>query len=341
MTRLWRALVGVLLWRSGALRPRPGDRERARQVLLEPDVDPREREVGAPDWAEKLVAALLVACGLCGIAFLVLYIVHPVTELLGLVGGGALAFLAAALMLASEKVVPRETHVEPREQLEHEEEVEEVAELIRDNAVEGVSRRRLIAGAAGVAGCGLAAAAVTPIASLGPSVDNRITLTPWRKGRRVVDERGEPIRPEDLAVGTLAVGFPEGARRSELGSPVTLVRYDPTWGRPARPELAVENVMAFSRICTHAGCAVSMFRAPTFQGNAPSAALVCPCHYSTFSIFKDGAVIFGPAGRRLPIVPLGLNDDGELIATGDMLGHPGPSWWGSPGPHAIGGEQQQ
>jgi len=64
---------------------------------------------------------------------------------------------------------------------------------------------------------------------------------------------------------------------------------------------------------------------PTFGG---SPALVCPCHYSTFDVRQAGKLTFGPAGRDLPLLPLGLNPERELIALGDFLDPIGPSWGG-------------
>ena len=91
---------------------------------------------------------------------------------------------------------------------------------------------------------------------------------------------------------------------------------------------APHGVLAFSKICTHAGCAVSMFRYPLFSPKVPKPALVCPCHYSTFDPARGGKVIFGPAGRPLPQLPVAVDERGELRAAGRMSGPVGPSWWG-------------
>ncbi|MFL5934603.1 MAG: ubiquinol-cytochrome c reductase iron-sulfur subunit, partial [Gaiellaceae bacterium] len=90
------------------------------------------------------------------------------------------------------------------------------------------------------------------------------------------------------------------------------------------------GIVAYSKICTHAGCAVSLYRAPhVFPDTAPSRpALICPCHYSTFDPAAGAAVLFGPAGRPLPQLPLQIADDGTLRAGGTFSGPVGPSWWG-------------
>src|SRR4030095_9150247 len=81
---------------------------------------------------------------------------------------------------------------------------------------------------------------------------------------------------------------------------------------------APRGILAFSKICTHAGCAVSMFRCPFFSPKVPKPALVCPCHYSTFDPARGGKVIFGPAGRPLPQLPVAVDERGELPAAGPL-----------------------
>jgi ubiquinol-cytochrome c reductase iron-sulfur subunit len=87
-----------------------------------------------------------------------------------------------------------------------------------------------------------------------------------------------------------------------------------------------DGILAFSKICTHAGCAVSLFRYPTFAARSPGPALVCPCHYSTFDVLRDATPVFGPAHRALPQLPLEIAADGTLRAGGPLSADPGPSW---------------
>jgi len=88
------------------------------------------------------------------------------------------------------------------------------------------------------------------------------------------------------------------------------------------------GILAYSRICTHAGCAITLYRAPLFQPDEPRPALVCPCHYSTFDPTTGGTVTFGPAGRDLPLLPLYVDSAGYLRAKGNFDRPVGPSWWG-------------
>jgi ubiquinol-cytochrome c reductase iron-sulfur subunit len=96
---------------------------------------------------------------------------------------------------------------------------------------------------------------------------------------------------------------------------------------PARREWAPQGILAYSKICPHAGCAISLYRYPTYQPTSVGPAFTCPCHYSTFSPGEGGRLIFGPAGRSLPQLPLMIDDQGYLRAAGPFTEDIGPSWW--------------
>jgi ubiquinol-cytochrome c reductase iron-sulfur subunit len=280
-----------------------------------------------------LAATLLFCSAGFAVAFLVLYIVYPNTPLLGTMAGLALLCIAVALMLASLKVVPQVIEVEERSVLLRDEEDSEIADDVRAGG-EGVSRRKLLAGAAGVCGCGLGVMLVTPVASLGPRVRQTLASSSWEKGRLVVDEEDKPISADMFEVGTFLTGFPEGADKKDLGSPVVIVRVDPAdlHLKPDRAGWAPQGILAYSKICTHAGCAVSEYRTPRFGPTSPGGpALVCPCHYSTFDVTRGAKVLFGPAGRPLPQLPLTIDARGLLRADGGLSDYPGPAWWGVKG----------
>jgi ubiquinol-cytochrome c reductase iron-sulfur subunit len=289
-----------------------------------------EREVPHNRRAEGIVALLLVLAALCAIAFAVLYVVHWTTQDLGATLGASLAFLAAALIIAGKRVVPQEQASEPRHQLVQPEEEREVIGTVEEGAT-GISRRRLLLGASGAAVGGLGIAAAVPLASLGPDVDGRIDDTPWHAGRGVVDEHGRPLTADDIVERDFVTGFPEGADTRELGSPIVIVRLNPAMlhlpdGRAAT-EWAPEGIVAYSKICTHAGCAIAMYRTPLDPEHRPRPALVCPCHYSTFDPARGGDPFEGPAGRALPQLPLRIGDGRRLFANGGFSGSIGPSWW--------------
>jgi ubiquinol-cytochrome c reductase iron-sulfur subunit len=279
---------------------------------------------------ELVVALSLLVAGALGAAFALLLAFDANTQLLGLSAGLGLAALALAGAVAGRRVVDQRKEIEPRPRLVDEEVEKEVVGLVGEGA-QGVSRRRLIAGAATVAGSGLAAAAAVPIASLGPGdVGATLRDTPWREGVALVDENGEPIGVDQLEVGSWLTAFPQGADSRQLGSAIAVVRVpeETLELQPARRNWAPLGIMAFSKICTHAGCAIALFRSPTYEPTSDPPALVCPCHYSTFEVAKAAKVVFGPAGRPLPQLPLRI-ESGALVAAGGFSGPIGPAWWGA------------
>jgi ubiquinol-cytochrome c reductase iron-sulfur subunit len=318
--RAWQALVVLVLWRRGALR-----RRRSRE-----EADPSHRSAGSPRWAERLVLGLLALIALGAACFVALFALEPDTQLLGLALGVTAALTAAALVVSARWIVPQETEVEQRPRLADPERVRQVEREARAG-VEGITRRRLLAGAAGVAGAGITAAVVIPVVALGPGIEEQLRRTPWHSGRALVDERGAPILAAAVNEGSFLTAFPEHADEEALGSPIVVVRVDPKTLRlpPQRRTWAPEGILTYSKICTHAACAISLYRSPLSQSTqSRGPALVCPCHYSTFDVLNGGGVEFGPAGRPLPQLPLSVDARGALRAAGHMSGPVGPSWWG-------------
>jgi ubiquinol-cytochrome c reductase iron-sulfur subunit len=138
------------------------------------------------------------------------------------------------------------------------------------------------------------------------------------------------MRAADIETSTFYTAFPEGVDREQLSAPLVLVRLPPAHLEQP-PHLQGYDAgcsLAVSKSCTHAGCAVALYRKPTFAAVQPRPALVCPCHYSTFDPADGGAVLFGPAGRPLPQLPLAIDGAGHLRAAGTFSGPVGPAWWG-------------
>jgi ubiquinol-cytochrome c reductase iron-sulfur subunit len=314
------ALVVLLLSR----RRRRLDRPRARIVAEAP-----------PNPGSELVVLLLLLCATtCAVAFVVVYALDRLdseTQLLGLALGLAFAFVAAALVVFAHRLVPtaekREPYPEPSGHATDQDEVIQIA----DESGDRITRRRLLKLAAGGAGTAIGAALIVPVASLGPVLDpDQLRRTPWRRGIRLVDDLGRVLRADDIEEDAFYTAFPQGAAHEQLGSPLVVVRVDPAaLDLPSgRGGWAPEGIVAYSKICTHAGCAVALYRTPLFEPTSKKPALVCPCHYSTFDPATGGGVLFGPAGRPLPQLPLRIESDGSLAAGGGFSGAIGPSWWG-------------
>ena len=313
----WAALV--LLVRRRRPKTRPGERER---VIPPPPGNPG---------SELLAVLLLLAGAACAVAFVVVYVLDRLpahTQLLGLSLGLSCLFVAAALIVTAHRLVVTEELEDDYPATEHLEEQEQVVQIVEES---GLTRRRLLKLALGAAGGALGVAVLTPLASLGPAIHLvRFYATPWRRGRRLVDEHGRPYLASDIEEDNVYTAFAEGSDKEAFASSLVLVRLPKSELRlpPGNAHFAADGIVAYSKICTHAGCAISLYRAPLFQPDEPTPALVCPCHYSTFDPAAGGKVTFGPAGRKLPMLPLLIAPNGELRAAGNFDEPVGPSWWG-------------
>jgi ubiquinol-cytochrome c reductase iron-sulfur subunit len=302
---------------------RAGRHKRRDPIVQEGDPSPR---------AELAVILLLFAVAACGVMFVVIYAAdwkHQ-TQLLGLALGSAFALLALALIIASQTLVVEEELEEDYPEVGDPEEQGKVIQIVEESGSR-LTRKRFLQGAAGAAGVALGAALAVPAVSLGPVIDTEsLYYSPWRRGLRLVDEEGRPYSAGDISSETFYTAYPEGVNHEEIAAPVVVVRVSPSNLDlpPDRRDWAPQGILAYSKICTHAACAISLYRKPLFPPTSPSPALVCPCHYSTFDPASGGTVIFGPAGRDLPQLPLSIDGSGALRAAGDFSGPVGPSFWG-------------
>lgn len=195
--------------------------------------------------------------------------------------------------------------------------VTEERNAARASGATTLARPKLLA-LLGAAFGALAVAALMPLRSLGSRV--AVTGTKWRPGTRVVRDDGMPIRRGDLNVGSIVTAFPEGAV-GDSASQLALVRLGPQEMVDARAAArAPEGYAGFSKVCTHAGCPVAIYRAAQRQ-------LMCPCHQSIFDVLDGAKVLSGPADRALPQLPMAFDERGELRATGDFTEPVGPGYW--------------
>jgi ubiquinol-cytochrome c reductase iron-sulfur subunit len=304
----------------------------SRAVHGEPPPRPERIVAPAPSdrRGELVVVALLLAAAAAAVLFIVAYALGWSTPILGLTLAVALALLGGALVVTGQRLIATEDLLEDYPPEGDPQAQAEVAQIVRESG-DGLTRKRLLGGAATVAGGAVGAALLTPALGLGPVFDtSRLNGSPWRAGRRLVDEDDQVLSADDIEIGPFYTAFPEGAEKKPIASPVILVRLPEAALRlPAeRRAWAPEGIVAYSKICTHAGCAVALYRNPKFDPTQPRPALVCPCHYSTFDPADGGTVLFGPAGRPLPQLPLAIDGQRNLRAAGNYSGPPGPSWWG-------------
>ncbi|HEX2192852.1 MAG TPA: Rieske (2Fe-2S) protein [Acidimicrobiales bacterium] len=278
-----------------------------------------------PSHAGKGQTAILVALGVAVAAAVAVTVVYalggqPQWEgaLLGLTLGG----IAVALIVFARRMLPGGHFVQVREDLPGtEDERTDVAAAFQTGA-EAIERRSLIVKMFGLAVAALGLAALFPIRSLGTSPGSSLRHTDWKKGTRVVTRNGQPVRLEELDVNTILTVFPEDHPESADAQTV-LLRLPPDVRAPGPEGWTVEGVVAFSKICTHAGCPVGLYQADTQE-------LFCPCHQSTFSVPQGAKPTFGPATRRLPQLPIGVDGQGFVVATGDFTEPVGPGFWSRP-----------
>jgi ubiquinol-cytochrome c reductase iron-sulfur subunit len=184
-----------------------------------------------------------------------------------------------------------------------------------------IGRRRFLGRLLAVSLGAFGVAAVFPIRSLGTRPGRALFHTSWRKGSRAVTDAGQPIRPADLPVDGVLTVFPEGAVGTE-DSQTLLIRLPPGAYRalPGREDWAPGDVVAFSKICTHAGCPVGLYRADSQE-------LYCPCHQSVFEVLQGAKPVSGPATMPLPQLPMEIDSDGYLVAQSDFTEPVGPGFW--------------
>lgn len=207
---------------------------------------------------------------------------------------------------------------------------EDLVKTAKDGAESaGLGRRPLIKRtlAAAVALSGLPA--VILLRDLGPLPGNSLNETSWKTGTRLVTDPGDrPIKASDLEVGGVAQVMPElsaGKKRAledTAKDAVLLIRIRPSEFQLDSERLSWthEGIIAFSKICSHMGCAVALYEQTTKH-------LLCPCHQSTFDVTRAAKVIFGPAARPLPQLAITVDADGYLIAKQPFTEAVGPSFW--------------
>jgi ubiquinol-cytochrome c reductase iron-sulfur subunit len=211
----------------------------------------------------------------------------------------------------------------PFEQSRHEPETSEAArDVVEQEFERGVTRRKVLLGGFGTAAAALLGALVFPIRSLGPAPGNALTTTPWRRGRRAITADGAAVRASDVPTGSIVTVFPQGFPGSADGQAL-LVRVDPALLHGDARQDAVQGILCFSKVCPHAGCPVGLYQANRHE-------LLCPCHQSTFDVLDRGKPTFGPAARPLPRLPIEIDAEGFIVATGDFPEPIGPTWWFRP-----------
>jgi ubiquinol-cytochrome c reductase iron-sulfur subunit len=189
-----------------------------------------------------------------------------------------------------------------------------------------VGRRRLLLVLFGGSFVSLLIGFFGPVGSLGPKPRGERQRTSWTPGARLVTSEGTAIRLDETGLDQLATVFPEGHVGVD-DSQVVLLRVRPEQLSDRTVEHgAIDGWVAYSKICTHAGCSVGLFGIDNRQPRTLSQ-LVCPCHQSIFDPLDAARPVGGPATRSLPQLPLAVDEEGYLVAQGDFDGPVGPLAW--------------
>jgi ubiquinol-cytochrome c reductase iron-sulfur subunit len=308
------------------------------------DTDPR-----AAKRAERQVAAMFLLSIIGTIVFCVSYFAVDRSDtvwlpgigttllqnlLLGLGLGFGLFFIGIGAVHWAKTLMPDEEIVEERHALRSSDEVrDDAVDVMRTGAAgAGLGRRPLIkltlGGALGLFGLPF----IVALRDLGPMPGDRLAHTMWRKGSRLVtDPELAPIKASDVTIGSVFHVMPETLKDSthvledKAKAAVILLRLAPSQfaddekGRKAQ-EWGYQGIIAYSKICTHVGCAVGLYEQQTHH-------LLCPCHQSTFDATRDMDVIFGPAKRPLPQLKITVDASGYLVAPQGFTEPVGPSYW--------------
>jgi ubiquinol-cytochrome c reductase iron-sulfur subunit len=208
-------------------------------------------------------------------------------------------------------------------------------EFAEGAAISQITRRPLLRRTLLLATAPLALAPLVLLRDLGPLPQTDLRHTVWRKGLKAVTYGTlRPLRSADIATpGSMITVIPEGYENDPdalAKAGVILIKFAP--GELHIPtnynggtlvnsmNWTVDNIVAYSKICTHVGCPVALYEQTTHH-------ILCPCHQSTFDAANGANVIFGPAARALPQLPLMVDKDGYLAAASDFTQPVGPSFW--------------
>lgn len=268
---------------------------------------------------ELVVLSAFGATFLAGLALLGLYIAGGQTQLEGLLLTVCLGGIGVGIVVWAQRLMPSRVHVEPRPPIGTDPtRIDDLTDALTEEA--GFSRRTLLIRALIGALGGLGAALAIPVFSLGPAPGRSLFETTWRAGARLMPATGEPAGFDLPLDGVLTV-FPNGDS-TDPNSATLLIRVAPELLElpDGRAGWAPDGFVAYSKICTHAGCPVGLYRAAQHT-------LICPCHQSEFDVLRGAVPINGPAARPLPQLQIERQADGTLVALGDFSEPVGPSFW--------------
>ncbi|MGW0839247.1 cytochrome bc1 complex Rieske iron-sulfur subunit [Streptomyces sp. NPDC002787] len=319
--------------------------------FADPGLPPHEHRIQdiderAAKRSERTVALLFTVSMLSTVAFIAAYVAIPVDKAiyvwpighisalnlaLGCTLGLALFCIGAGAVHWARTLMSDVEVADERHPIEAAPEVKaKVMADFRQGAKESaLGRRKLIRNTMFGALALFPLSGVVLLRDLGPLPGTKLRHTTWAKGKKLVNMNTmEPLRPADVAVGSLTFAMPDGLdehdhdfQKNIAKDALMIVRIQPDDIKDKRElEWSHEGIVAFSKICTHVGCPISLYEQQTHH-------VLCPCHQSTFDLADGGRVIFGPAGHALPQLRITVGEDGYLEAVSDFEEPVGPAFW--------------
>ncbi len=317
---------------------------RPRVTDLDPKADRRN---------ERMVSLLFYLSIVFSVAAIVAYFAVPIVEddpwsvrlntlFLGLSIAGALLSIGVGATHWAKALMDNAERVEMRHPTRGTEETRARAvEIFQEADKEsGFNRRSLIRNSLIAALVAVPLPAIFLFRDLAPRNNDPAGLlahTAWKEGTRLArDPSGTPIRAADVTLGSAFHVIPEGLEEHEhyleekAKAAVLLMRLKPEDLNVSegRENWNYDGIVAYSKICTHVGCPVALYEQQTHH-------LLCPCHQSQFDIKNEAAVIFGPAKRPLPQLPITVDSEGYLVAQSDFHEPVGPSYWERRGDYDV------
>ncbi|MEE1801520.1 Rieske 2Fe-2S domain-containing protein [Streptomyces sp. NPDC101062] len=328
-----------------------GEVERADDPFADPGLPahkPRIQDIDerAARRSERTVAGLFLLSMLATVAFIASFVAFPVDKSvfifpfghvsilhfsLGVTLGVALFAIGAGAVHWARTLMSDVEIADDRHPIEASPEVK--AKVLEDFAAgaaeSGFGRRKLIRNTMFGALALVPLSGVVLLRDLGPLPEKKLRTTLWAKGKQLINMNTmEPLRPEDVITGSLTFAMPEGLdqhseefQKEIAKAALMIVRIQPDEIKDKQElDWSHQGIVAFSKICTHVGCPISLYEQQTHH-------VLCPCHQSTFDLSDGARVIFGPAGHALPQLHIGVNAEGNLEALGDFAEPVGPAFW--------------
>ena len=302
-------------------------------TLSDPHMGDAARDPGR---IEKLIALVFVASILCFAGFGAAYWQNADPWVLGGTIGAGMLLLGFGLTAWGKYLMPQGPFVEERHSLASTRDERDAmsAALVERSAVV-VKRRKMLGGLFAVGAGVFGIVALFPLLrSLGPLPANSLEVTDWRRGTRLVDANGRPVRRGTMVTGGIMTVYPEGSvivgkspqpfitENGQAIDQTVLIRLgdEDVTTQPGRESWAPAGYVAYSKLCTHLGSPVGLYEQQLEL-------LVCPCHQSMFNVRNGAVPQFGPAPRPLPQLALAFDDQGFLVAQGPYNQAVGPGFW--------------